>query len=157
MSPISLLQAQARYGEIHNGVWGDEGKWCVLWLVPKDIAPLLRGWINTATGNPVAHIYCNKDMVEPLERAVRKACENGLAPQLKSFDGCLNIRAVRGQPKTLSAHAYAGAIDINAATNQLGTDGDITDELAACFRKEGFSWGKHFKRKDPMHFGILGW
>lgn len=157
MSPISMLQAQARYGEISNGVWGDEGKWCVLWVVPKDLLPALKGWTNSATGLPVVHVYCNKDMAPCLERAIRKVVERGLAPQLKTFDGCHMIRSVRGQPKTMSAHAWAGAIDINAATNQLGTPGDITDELAACFREEGFFWGKYFKRQDPMHMTFLGW
>lgn len=154
---MSLLQAQSRYGEIQNGVWGDESKWCTFWQVPVDLRPALQAWINTATGLTVTHIYCNKDMAPGLEQAIRNVVTCGLADQLVSFDGCFMIRDIRGIPGQCSAHAYAGAIDINASINQLGTPGNMSNELAKCFRDAGFFWGKYFKRQDPMHLSWLGW
>jgi hypothetical protein len=59
-------------------------------------------------------------------------------------------------PGSISAHSYAIAIDINASTNEIGTDGDMSNELALCFTSSGLTWGKDFHRKDPMHFS-LGW
>lgn len=150
---MSLVQARARYGAINNGVWGDESKWCSLIEIPAG----LESWINTLTGKPVAHVYCNNDMAPALLKALGLVISRGLASQLKTFDGCFMIRDVRAIPNQLSAHAYAGAIDLNASTNHLGTPGDISDELASCFTECGFIWGKRFKRCDPMHFSYLGW
>lgn len=154
MSILSLTEAEARYGAINNGIWGGESKWCSLLEVPLELA---GSWINSATGGPTNHIYCNKDLQPALLIALRNVIDRGLRDQLKTFDGCFKIRDVRGIPGQLSAHAYAGALDVNAATNRLGTPGDISDELAACFIEAGFTWGKRFRRQDPMHFSFLGW
>jgi hypothetical protein len=154
---MSLTQAVARYGGISNGFWGNEAQWCSLLEIPEDIAPALSGWINTATGKPVVHIYSNKDIQPMLLAALRAVVAQGLAGELKTFEGCFMIRDVRGIPGQVSAHAYACAIDLNAATNRLGTPGDMTDALAKCFRDQGFFWGKYFRRQDPMHMSALGW
>ncbi len=47
------------------------------------------------------------------------------------------------------------AVDINASTNQLGADGDMSPELVACFEDEGFVWGGRWKRKDCMHYEFV--
>lgn len=154
---MSLLEAQAKYGEINNGAWGEESKHCTLWAMPEDLRAALVGWVNSATGRPVIHIYLNKDMAPALEKALRYSVARGLGHLLKTFDGCFMKRDVRGQPGTPSSHSWAGALDINAATNQLGTEGDISEELGACFEDAGFIWGKRFHRCDPMHFSWLGW
>lgn len=157
MSPMSLLLAQSRYGAINNGTWGEESTWMMLWEIPADLAPSLTGWVNVATGKPVQHIYCNKDMAPALEEAIRNVVSRGLASQLKTFDGCFRIRDVRGFPGILSAHSYGGAIDINAATNGLGQAGDMSAELVECFTDACFYWGGRFKRRDGMHMSFLGW
>lgn len=144
---LSYEEAQDRYGAIRGAIWQQEPEWCVLADVPLEIK-----MINTATGKVAGYIYCNKDMAAPLVRAFHNVVERGLCDQLKTFDGCYNIRFIRGQTGTLSTHSYALAVDFNAATNMLGTNGDMSDELAECFTDEGFTWGKEFSRKDPMHF-----
>lgn len=144
-------EAEARYGKIAGG-WAQEVKWCSKLPVPVELE-----WINTATGHRISSIYCNEDLHTPLSRALQQIIDWGIQDQLKTLDGCYNIRDVRGLPGKLSAHAYALAIDINAATNRLNTPGDISKELAQCFLDQGFKWGKDFTRMDPMHFSLLGW
>lgn len=153
---MTLLQAQTRYGTITNGLWPLESLHASLWEMPLAMAGELYHWLNTATALPVTHIYALTDMHAPLEAALTAVIDLKLASQLQSFDGCHNIRAIRGRPDTQSAHSWAGAIDINAATNALGTPGDISDDFAECFMLQGFTWGKRFKRSDPMHFSWLG-
>lgn len=142
-------EAIARYGAIECSTWNNENQWCVIVQVPLELA---KSWRKS--DGLVRHIYCNKDMAPALLKALQNVVSRGLADQLKTFDGCFMVRDVRGLPGQPSTHSYALAIDINAATNQLGTDGDMTDELAACFTDEGFSWGKRFARMDSMHFSL---
>lgn len=145
---LSYQEAVDRYGTIVSGAWAAESTWCVLYQVPEAIA---KSWINSATGKATPHIYCNRDMVGPLDQALSLVEARGLITELKTFDGCFKIREVRGDSGKLSTHSYACAIDINAETNKLGTHGDLTVELARCFTDSGFTWGLRFTRQDPMH------
>jgi hypothetical protein len=148
----TFAEAEARYGAIVAGKWDDEGKWCVLVDVPAAI-----DWVNSITGKRASRVYCNRDMAQALQDALGNAIARGLASEIKTFDGCFMVRDVRGEPGKPSAHSYALAIDINAATNQLGTSGDISSGLAVCFIDAGFTWGRGFHRQDPMHFSFCGW
>lgn len=150
---ISLEDATTRYGAITNGAWTDESKWCELLQLPPSISAAL---INSATGKPTAHIYCNKDISKPLIKALCLVRDRGLLSELKTFDGCFMIRSKRGSD-VLSTHAYALAIDLNAATNILGGPSTLSVAFIACFTECGFLWGGTFKRSDPMHFQIAGW
>ena len=46
------------------------------------------------------------------------------------------------------------AIDLNVATNAMGTTGDMDPRLVALFEGYGFTWGGRWsgKNQDPMHF-----
>lgn len=151
LNPLSLLQAQAKYGEIHNGVWGNESKFCKLVDIPPDIC---RNWINTATGNAVSHIYCNTDFAPHLLAALCNIQNAGFLSELETFDGCFMIRDVRADPGKLSAHAYALAIDINASKNEMGHPTTFSPGFLHCFTKAGLIWGGNFRRCDPMHFTL---
>lgn len=145
---LNLSEAASRYGEIVNGLWPDEGKWCSF----LDIPPAITGWMNSMTKAPVTRIYCNNDMHAPLFLALTNVVSRNLVAQLRSFDGCYQIRCVRGRD-ALSWHSYGLAIDMDAADNQMGTTGDLTPGVVACFTDAGFIWGGDFKsRTDPMHF-----
>lgn len=148
---MTFLDCIGRYGEIVENVWPDASKWCSLVSVPDRVSSSL---VNSLTGFPTRSIYCNKDIAPHLLKALQNIEDRNLIGQLRTFDGCYCVRSVRGKFGVLSAHSYALAIDINAATNKLGTDGDMSEELARCFTDEGFRWGKTFSRKDPMHFGL---
>lgn len=146
---ISLESAKIRYGKIEGGEWADESIWCCFAVIPQGI-----NLINSASGMRMSRVYCNRDMIAPLERAFEKAVERGFAHEIESFDGCLMIRDVRGDPGALSAHAYALAIDLNAKANPLGGPVAFSKELVKCFTDSGFDWGGYFKRKDGMHFSF---
>jgi len=145
----------ARYGAIDfvSGHWGRQHEWMTtIEINPADFP----NWVVDAHGHPhVASIYCNKDMAGPLVAALKSVHDKGLGNVLKLYDGCFNIRKVRGST-AFSAHAYGLAIDLNADDNNLGaTHGGFYNnpEFVKCFTDQGFAWGGNFHgRKDPMHF-----
>jgi len=100
-----------------------------------------------------AKIYCNKDMVEPLKTALRNVVGRNLVHEIKSWDGCFNIRKKRGA-STQSLHSWGVAIDINAAWNQFGKKPTMSKELVACFTEAGFDWGGVWTKPDGMHFQL---
>ena len=151
---VTLDQAKARYGEIVGGKWADEVKWCSLLSVPADIA---AAWINTASGKPTTHIYCNRDIQTPLLRALSALQDNGVLHELRTFDGCYMVRDVRGEPGHPSTHSYALAIDVCASENKLGQEPKLSAVFVSCFITQGFTWGGTFHRKDGMHFQCADW
>ena len=153
MKTKTLKEAELRYGKIINGEWNDESKWMGLLEVPHSIG---IGWKNSLTGKPTYRIYCNKDMYEPLLQALEYVSKRGLISELKTYNGCFCIRPVRGH-KSLSAHSFGLAIDINAKTNGLGEEPTLSESFIQCFIDAGFTWGGNFKRKDPMHFQYAQW
>jgi hypothetical protein len=122
-----------------------EGNWMILWDVPSDI--------NLAIPVIPNKIYCNKDLVAPLEKALRNVITRGLSKEIKTWDGCFNIRLKRGL-SSLSLHSWAIAIDINAAWNGLGKVPTMSKELVQCFKDAGFEWGGDWLRLDGMHFQL---
>lgn len=146
---ISLPAAKQRYGQIKGTTWLDESYWCVFIPIPDGIK-----LINSVTGLPMARIYCNRDMAAALTLALENVVERGLAGDVETFDGCLMVRDVRGEPGALSAHAYALAIDLNAKENPLGGPVAFSREFVKCFTDAGFDWGGDFKRKDGMHLSF---
>jgi hypothetical protein len=70
--------------------------------------------------------------------------------------GTFNLRYVRGyeEDKILSPHAFATAIDINAAQNPLGNaNTTFPTWYIAAWKAHNFLWGGDFhNRKDNMHF-----
>lgn len=98
-------------------------------------------------------IYCNKDLVKPLTQALNNIVTSGLADQVKTWDGCFQIRRKRTN-ESLSVHSWGLAIDINAAWNALGQIPTMSKELVACFTDAGFVWGGVWKTPDGMHFQL---
>lgn len=117
-----------------------------LWDVPAHINKLLPTVPDK--------IYCNKDLIFPLEQAFFNVLANGLEDEIMTWDGCFNIRKTRGA-RTMSLHSWAIAIDINAAWNGLGKEPQMSPQLVKSFTDAGFDWGGNFKRKDGMHFQLM--
>ena len=88
-----------------------------------------------------------------LEAALTNIVTRGLVDQLRSWDGCFNIRPMRGGTN-YSLHSWGVAIDINAATNRMGTIGDMSGEMVACWTDAGWDWGGDWDRPDPMHYQL---
>lgn len=146
--------AMHRYGEIDlaHAHWPDQAKWLSYVNIPLDWFPAWK-----VEGKTVTHIYCNIDTHAPLLAALTEVHAKGLGSVLKTFDGCFNIRVVRGST-SMSTHAYGLGFDINASLNPLaGTHGDFSKHLDVvdCFKRQGFDWGGDWSgRKDQMHLSF---
>ena len=103
-------------------------------------------------GGVVQTFHCHRLLVGVFEAVFEELSRLGLRGAIHSWDGIYNFRSIRGATR-LSLHAFGAAIDLNAATNQRGTEGDMSTEVIAVFRHFGFLWGGDFHAlKDPMHF-----
>lgn len=98
-------------------------------------------------------IYCNKDMIKPLSEAFMNLIGSSCIEELKTWDGCFNLRKQRGA-KSISLHSWGIAIDVNAAWNRLGEQPTLSKRFVKCFTDAGFDWGGTWKRKDGMHFQL---
>lgn len=114
-----------------------------LWDVPTDLE----------IGVIPKRLYCNKDIVGPLQHAFTHLIDRGCVAELKTFDGCFNIRKQRGA-SSQSLHSWGIAIDVNAAWNGLGIVPVLSPEFVACFTDAGFDWGGSWQRLDGMHFQL---
>lgn len=144
--------AANRYGHIDlaSKFWPDQNHWIKMLEIPVGWFP---HWRVLDSKSIVKHIACNIDIHGPLMSALTEVRFHGLGQELHTFDGCFNIRQVRGAT-SISAHAYGLALDLNAAENPLGSlHSKFSSKFVDCFIKFGFSWGGNFHgRKDPMHF-----
>jgi hypothetical protein len=134
---ITAKQCQEKYGN------PDSQKFMTLWDVPTELE----------LGVIPKRVYCNKDMVVPLTQAFKNIIERDLVDELKTWDGCFNIRQKRGALSP-SLHSWAVAIDVNAAWNGFGKTPTMSKELVACFKDAGFDWGGDWSKPDGMHFQL---
>jgi hypothetical protein len=155
---VTRLQCENRYGAIDfsTGYWPEKRQWLTMLEIPVNWFP---NWYVLDSKMPVKRIACNVDMKDNLYAALEQVSQ--LDPKaLQTFDGCFEIRLVRGSKTNFSAHSYGLAVDLNAHDNPLGvsTGGFYeTPSVVDCFRKNGFTWGGDFQhRKDPMHFTFCG-
>lgn len=98
-------------------------------------------------------IYCNKDMVKPLTLAFQNLIKTGFVKELKTWDGCFNIRRKRGTISP-SLHSWGVAIDVNAAWNGMGKKPTLSTGFVKCFTDAGFDWGGTWTKPDGMHFQL---
>jgi hypothetical protein len=115
----------------------------VLWDVPTELE----------IGVIPKKLYCNKDLVAPLSLAFKNLITRGFVNELKTWDGCFNIRKKRGL-SSMSLHSWGIAIDVNAAWNGLGKTPTLSAGFVKCFTDAGFDWGGTWTRKDGMHFQL---
>ena len=137
MNILTSVECVTRYGspELEKNM--------ILWDVP----PLLE------IGAIPKRIYCNKDMVEPLSKAFANLIKTGHVKELKTWDGCFNIRQKRGAV-TKSLHSWGVAIDVNAAWNTMGKEPKLSQGFVKCFKDAGFDWGGDWDYPDGMHFQL---
>jgi len=115
-----------------------------LWDVPKELE----------IGVLPKRLYCNKDMILPLTKAFKNLISTGCVKELKTWDGCFNIRKKRGLT-SMSLHSWGIAIDVNAAWNGLNKEPQLSKEFVNCFTTAGFEWGGTWTgRVDGMHFQL---
>lgn len=98
-------------------------------------------------------IYCNRQMNGPLLKALTNLIETGHVKELKTWDGCFNIRPKK-TGRTPSLHSWGLAIDVNAAWNGYGKPPSLSSGFVKAFTDAGFDWGGVWKTPDGMHFQL---
>lgn len=132
----------------------------VVWDVPLELE----------IGTIPKRIYCHPLMIEPLSKAFQNLIIRGYVDELKTWDGCWNLRPIRGCEKVyerlmaagkveqaikyLSIHSWTGAIDVNASENGLGKKPKLSKGFVKCFTDAGLEWGGNWLRPDGMHFQL---
>jgi len=135
---VSSKQCLAKFGEPSAS-----NKCMTLWDVPTELE----------IGIIPKRIFCNRLMVEPLKKAFKNLIDTGAVKELKTWDGCFNIRKKRGL-STMSLHSWGLAIDVNAFENGLYQTPKLSPTFAKCFTDAGFDWGGTWLRQDGMHFQL---
>lgn len=129
--------------------WGDpsiesnQSKYMMMWDIPTELE----------IGVIPKRLYCNKAMVEPLGKALKALIDTGHVKELKTWDGCFNIRKKRGL-SSMSLHSWGIALDVNAFENGLNQTPKLSEGFVKCFTDNGFDWGGTWVRKDGMHFQL---
>lgn len=126
-------------------------QFCEIWYVKMDFH-----WF------PANKFMVNKDFKIMLAKAFAALEAAGLHTEIKTFDGCFNLRMVRGRAAA-SLHSWGAAIDLNAATNGMVYNptpkqrlGTWSQKFVDTMKSAGVFFGGDFlKRADPMHFGLL--
>jgi len=135
---VTSAQCLKKYGE------PEKENNMTLWDVPTELE----------IGVIPKKIYCNKDLIEPLSKAFKALIDTGSVNELKTWDGCFNIRKKRGLV-SYSLHSWAIAVDLNAFENGLYAEPKLSPTLVKCFTDNGFDWGGDWvNRKDGMHFQL---
>jgi hypothetical protein len=134
---VTSAQALKKYGN------PELQKALVMWDVP--------GFLEV--GVIPKKLYCNRDLIEPLSKALQELIRTGHVNELKTWDGCFNIRKKRGLT-SMSLHSWGIAIDVNAFENGLNMTPKLSPGFVKCFTDNGFDWGGSWKRKDGMHFEL---
>jgi len=92
-------------------------------------------------------LTCHHLLVPRVEWVFAQIAGKGLGSKIKSYDGCYNPRKKRGG-SDWSTHAWAIALDINAADNMPGMKNSIDRGIIDIFTAAGFLQ----LAGDPMHF-----
>ena len=138
---VSSSEAFKKYGD--PGLLTTQRKNMVMWDVPAELE----------IGVVPKRLYCNKDIVKPLEEAFTNLVQRNHVNELKTWDGCFNIRKKRGLT-SMSLHSWGIAIDVNAFENGLNQIPKLSSGFVKCFTDAGFDWGGEWQRLDGMHFQL---
>ena len=140
-------------------VYGDpstpafDAKWLVRHPLPAAVIPHFPPY---GAVRPTA-IFMNRFAATALDAVLLELLATGLIRELKTYDGCQNLRKKRGINE-YSIHSWGLALDFNAATNPLGGHCSFTPAFLAVWRKHGWDCGADWAgRADPMHFQYTRW
>lgn len=122
-----------------------EREWMVLWTPPPGIPAMPR------------RVYCHKYLLPLLHQWHDNVVDARLQDEVKTWDGCYNVRASKGDPTKLSFHSWGLAFDIDAAWNRYGQPPSLTPEMVRCIESAGLDWGGRWRKPDGMHSQIKAW
>lgn len=148
---ITAAQLINKYGDprIETARW--EMRNMKMYDVPAEVEALNRAIPG--------RIYCNRDFEPVLHTFLLDLARTSLIHEIKTWDGCFNIRTKRGN-SSLSTHAFGVAIDLNAAHNpwkhtraQAKAKGlePFSDQFITIARKYFDCGADWTKVPDPMH------
>lgn len=144
--PRNYAEVKAIFGDPLSVGWSSSN------LAFCEVVPTLKAF-PIKKGSTLRGFYCHKLLVLVFQKVFEEIALEGLVDEIKTFDGCFNIRKIRGSSTTMSLHSWAIAIDLNYKGNELGNPKPEMDHrVIAVFEKHGFYWGGNFKRRDGMHF-----
>lgn len=111
-----------------------------------ELVPQLKGKPSSRSDTTFnGYVTFNVAAIDDLKAAFAEIEEMGLLPLIKTWDGSMEYRLIRGH-KQLSNHAIGLAFDINYEWNHVGVPppskgkkGSVTD-LVPIFKKYGFFW-----------------
>lgn len=153
-TPNGLSEIISTFGDIAKYVRADgtlDTKWEVekLVAVPIPFSIPLSWDMNTR----VSKMRVHKLLAPVITETFNDILASGLDKSITSYGGAFMYRPKRGSAK-YSTHSWGIAFDINVATNQMGTRGDMNPALVDLFRKHGWKWGGDWTGAncDPMHF-----
>jgi hypothetical protein len=86
------------------------------------------------------------------EAALEEVQAKGLDGEIEQFGTWCPRHKMHNPNRSLSTHSWGIACDINWATNQPGTVGDINPGIVRTFERHGFEWGGTWRFRDDMHF-----
>jgi hypothetical protein len=165
---MNALQLSEKYGK----PWEDQDRFqqehMTLWQAPvwtrKYMTVFDNGWApgTVSLSNPLgfgvapfSRIYCNRAILSKLDITFLALTHMGLIQEIKTFDGCFNVRKIRGReqdPDAYSIHSFGLALDFNAADMPLGAPCKWTPKFLAVWKSLGWTNGGEFERRDFMHF-----
>lgn len=136
---VTSKQCLAKYGDPYKELA------MTVWDVPTELE----------IGVIPKKLYCNKEMVGPLTLAFKNLIDRGFVSELKTWDGCFNLRNKKGA-STMSLHSWGIAVDLNAAWNRFRDHHPVLSPgFVKCFTDVGFEWGGTWPNNtDGMHFQL---
>lgn len=142
-TPNGLPEILQVFGDLHDPKF--EAKNIALFDLPY---PIKYGAVT------VTRARCHRLLVDNFVIVFKEIQAAGLAtPWADEYSGIYATRPIRGYPMFPSCHSWGIAIDLEVASNPLGTIGHMHPDVVRIFEKYGFVWGGRFiHRKDPMHF-----
>ena len=152
-TPNGLSQIIQTFGDINKFVRSDgtiDPKWEQnMVAVPIPFSIPLSWALNTK----VSSIRVHRKLAPTLAATFQAIYDRGLANLVQTYGGAYMYRPKRGSAK-FSTHSWGIALDLNTATNQMGTKGDIDPRIVGVFREFGWKWGGDWSgvNCDPMHF-----
>lgn len=145
-SPNGLAEIIRAYGDpTHIVAAGtpEEQAWAASILTPILLPEPLMG------GKQI-HLGCHRLVAQDLLAILQEIHAAGLWPLIHTLESyCFRMSRTTHR---LSTHSWGIAVDINAATNPLGSHGDLDPRLIAVFQGHKWTYGGHWPTPDPMHF-----
>ncbi|WP_159467956.1 M15 family metallopeptidase [Dyadobacter sp. 3J3] len=135
----------AKLGNPYTALKTFEKKWMEYWDIPDDINKEIPALPNK--------VYMNYLIIQPFEDTMRELIATGLHKEIKTWDGCFNVRTKRGQ-SGISVHSWGIAVDLNAAWNTFHGKVSWSNEFLDVWRRNGWICGADWSKAsvDGMHF-----